>query len=71
MKEREQITKKLYTMTDDNPDYKETLRQYHLVHYQIDSLNDICDFKTGLLTIPLPKDENGLRKLFRKIFPNK
>lgn len=64
----EQITKKLYVMTSDNKDYENVLLQYKLLNYQIASLNDIIDFKSGLLKMTLPDEGNKLQKLIRKLF---
>lgn len=61
----EQITKILYKMTSDNKDYENVLLQYKLLHYQITSLNDILDFKSGLLKMTLPNKDNKLQKLIR------
>ena len=69
VEKREQITEKLYSMTDEDEEYNATLLQYKLIHYQITSLTDISDFKSGRLKITLPDDENKLQKLMRKIFP--
>lgn len=49
-------------------DYEDILLQYKLLNYQIASLNDFIDFKSGRLKITLPREENKLQKIIRKIF---
>lgn len=79
VEKREQIAKKLYSVTDDI-EYKNILLQYTLTNYQIASLNDIIDFKLGLLKMNLPdvfystevlNQKKGIRKLIKSIFYSK
>ena len=79
VEQRDQIAKKLYTASDYE-EYNDILFQYKLINYQITSLNDISDFKNGLLKINLPDDidhsrdfiqEKVVRKIIELIFNKK
>lgn len=77
VEKREQITKKLYSMTATDDEYKAILLQYKRINYQIASLTNIIDFKLGLLKMNLPEDiyyqevfaqEKSIRELIKSIF---
>lgn len=75
VEKREQITKKLYGRASAE-EYDELLLQYVLINNKIKSLNDIIDFKLGLLKIKLPDgidypeeivQKKGIKKLIKSI----
>lgn len=67
----EKTAKKLYEMSEEDSDYKDTLFQYTLLYYQVASLGDISDFKLGLLQINMPTEKKTLKGLIRMLFTKK
>lgn len=77
IEKRDILARKLYSIATSNSDYNEILTQFKIVEYQISSLNDIIDFKSGCLKMKLPEgtelpaefmQENGFRKLIKIMF---
>ncbi len=64
---QEQIYLKYYNATTKE-EKKALIRQLTLVNYQLSSLRYFIDLRLGLLKINLPKNENGLQKLIKRIF---
>lgn len=67
----EEVTERLYNMSSKDKEYSDTLLQYTILDYQISSLNDISDYKMGLLKFRLPNEGNGVKQLIKKIFSKK
>ncbi len=68
IKKLEIITKELYEINSFEDNYKNILFQYKVLQYQISSLNDIIDFKSGLLEIILPPRDNKILSILHNFF---
>lgn len=66
-----QLSKVLYTIDSNNQNYESILLQYTLVNFKISTLNDILDFKSGLLKFDLPGDGSKFHHFIKTIFPKK
>lgn len=61
----DEVSKHLYSISSKDETYKDTLKKYTILNFQINTLTDICDIKNDLLKINIPSTKTDIQKLIK------
>lgn len=69
--EFDKVSSELYSITESDPKYNDVLSRHKTLTYKMKTLNDILDFRNGMLKLQLPteKKESKFKQLINRIIP--